>query len=187
MHLSLRNSLKSEIKIRRGICWLIYPLKKMEQFLCGCSSCEATEVRTVAVSNFQVKMENLVFVFPFLKTDAGGRGILLGKVMRYVEVTHINVCSCVTSLPRSGLNWSWLNNYLKIACITNLLFVNQIISVTLNWHLKTIGYNILSCLQLLISLFVWLVSERFLRLTPRFAELQRHDLSLKMNSHFCFI
>lgn len=54
----------------------------MEQFLCGCSSCEATEIKMVAVFNFQVKIENLVFVFPFLKTDAGGRGILVGKVMR---------------------------------------------------------------------------------------------------------
>lgn len=107
--------------------------------------------------------------------------------MSYVEVTHISVCSSVTSLPRSALNWIWLKNYLKIAFITNLLFVNQIISVTLNWCLNTIGYNILSCLQLLIPLFVWLVSERFLRLTPRFAELRRHDLSLKMDSHFCFI
>lgn len=102
--------------------------------------------------------------------------------MSYVEVTHVSVCSCVTSLPRSALNWSWLKNYLKIAFITNLLFVNQIISVTLNWW-----YNILSCLQLLIPLFVWLVSEGFLRLIHRFAELCRHDLSLKMDSHFCFI
>lgn len=115
-----------------------------------------------AVSNFQVKNKDFFFFFQFWGLIQEKKVYYFVKSRDKMCSSYTCICSCGTSFPRSTVTWSWSNNYLRIVFIISFPFVNQIVSVHLNYCLKKVRYIILSCLQLLISLFVsWLVSETF--------------------------